>query len=74
MSPWGRGPAGFPFELFNIGLNYGLGDIFDNILLDSIPTLILGLRPPALLLLKIGFRWFLTAAWTSETDNSLLKS
>ncbi len=73
MSPWGRRPVGSPLELFNIGMNYGLGDLFDNLLLDSLPTLFLGIRASALLL-KIVFRWFLTAAWTSETDNSLLKS
>jgi len=74
MSPWRRRPAGSPLELFNIGMNYGLGNLFDNLLLDSLPTLILGLRPPALLPLKIVFRWFLTTTWTSKTDNSLLKS
>ncbi len=69
MSPWGRRTAGSPLELFNIGLNYGLGDLFDNILLDSLPTLFLGLRAPTLLLVIIRFGWFLTAAWTSKSYN-----
>ncbi|GAH66630.1 unnamed protein product, partial [marine sediment metagenome] len=30
-------------------MNYDLGDLFDNLLLNSLPTLFLGLRPPALL-------------------------
>ena len=55
-------------------MNYGLGDLFENILLDSLPALFLGLRSPALILLYIVIGYFLTAAWTSETDNSFLKS